>query len=463
MKPNVLLMIADDQRFNTIHALGNDQIITPNFDQLVHRGTSFTEAFIPGGSSGAVCMPSRAMLATGRYVTSWEDDGETIPDDQALLGEELQKGGYTAFGTGKWHNGTRSFARSFNEGGNIFFGGMWDHWNVPVNDFDPTGQYNHLKTFTQDPFSTHRTIQLPADRINIGKHSTDLFADTMIQAIKDHQDSTQPFFMYGAFMAPHDPRTMPDKYSAMYDPATIELPDNYLPQHPFEFDMRAQRDESLEAYPRKISAVKQHIADYYGMITHIDDRVGDIVKALEETGQLDNTLIVYVADHGISLGQHGLIGKQNLYDNSIRIPMILAGPNIPQDKRVAGKALLLDMMPTILDYVGLPIPDGVFGHSLLPQIQGKADGRDEVYLQFTDKIRGLVTKDYKLIEYRTVQGSHTQLFDRHVDPDEEYDLSHTAAAQPVIAQMRKRLRQLAAAQGDLDFSQGEEFWSRDER
>ncbi|WP_179394146.1 sulfatase-like hydrolase/transferase [Lacticaseibacillus absianus] len=463
MKHNVILMIADDQRFDTIHALGNPQIITPNFDRLVARGTSFTEAFIPGGSSGAVCMPSRAMLHTGRYVTSWDDDGDTIPDDQALLGEELARGGYATIGVGKWHNGTRSFARSFTDGGNIYFGGMWDHWNVPVNDFDPTGRYDHIRRFTQDAFSSKRITELPADRINLGTHSTDLFADTMIEKIQAYADSDQPFFMYGAFMAPHDPRVMPDKYSAMYDSATIDIPDNYLPQHPFEFDMRAQRDESLEAYPRPIAAVRQHIADYYAMITHIDDRVGDIVAALEATGQLDNTLIVYVADHGISLGQHGLMGKQNLYDNSIRIPMILAGPEIPADQRVAGKALLLDMMPTILDYAGLPVPDGVFGRSLLPQIQGQAGGRDEVYLQFTDKLRGLVTPDYKLIEYRTVQGSHTQLFDRHTDPNEEVDLSHTAAAQPIIAHLRQRLRALAAAQGDLDFYQGQKFWAREER
>ncbi|WP_125705925.1 sulfatase-like hydrolase/transferase [Lacticaseibacillus daqingensis] len=463
MKRNVILMIADDQRFNTIHALGNPEIITPNFDQLVARGTSFTEAFIPGGSSGAVCMPSRAMLHTGRYVTSWEDDGDTIPDDQALLGEELQKGGYTSIGVGKWHNGTRAFARSFNDGGNIFFGGMWDHWNVPVNDYDPTGKYDHFKRFVQDPFSSKRIIDLPADRINIGKHSTDLFADTMIEKIHEHAEDDQPFFMYGAFMAPHDPRTMPSKYSALYDPDTISVPDNYLPQHPFEFDMRAQRDESLEAYPRPIAAVKRHIADYYAMITHIDDRVGDIVAALEETGQLDNTLIVYVADHGISLGQHGLMGKQNLYDNSIRIPMILAGPDIPVNHRVAGKALLLDMMPTILDYVGLPKPDGMFGHSLLPQIHGENAGRDAVYLQFTDKIRGVVTPDYKLIEYRTVQGSHTQLFDRHTDPLEEVDLAKTEAAQPIVAELRHQLRVMAAAQGDLAFSQGQDFWAREEK
>ncbi|WP_225046881.1 sulfatase-like hydrolase/transferase [Lacticaseibacillus kribbianus] len=463
MKPNILLMIADDQRFNTIHALGNAQIITPNFDKLVHRGTSFTEAFIPGGSSGAVCMPSRAMLHTGRYVTSWEDCGDDLPDSQPLLGEELQKGGYSTFGTGKWHNGTRSFARSFNNAGNVYFGGMWDHWNVPVNDYDPTGKYDHVLNFTYDPFSTNTVWHLPADRINVGKHSTDLFADTLIDQIRAHQGATQPFFMYGAFMAPHDPRTMPDKYSAMYDPEQIELPDNYLPQHPFEFDIRGERDEQLEAYPRPISRVRQHLADYYAMITHIDDRVGDIVTALEETGQLDNTLIVYVADHGISLGQHGLMGKQNLYDNSIRIPMILAGPGIPKDHRVAGKALLLDMMPTLLEYAGLPVPDGVFGHSLLPQIAGQADGRDEVYLQFTDKIRGLVTPDYKLIEYRTKDGSHTQLFDRHLDPDEEVDLSYTAKAQPVIAAMRKRLREFAEVQGDLAFSQGQRFWAREEK
>jgi len=137
MKPNILLLFTDDQRFDTISALGSP-VQTPNLDRLVARGTTFTHAHIPGGTSGAVCMPSRAMLHTGRHLFHLDRCGQRIPDDHTLLGEHFQAQGYTCFGTGKWHNSRPAYARSFNTGAEIFFGGMADHWNVPAYDYDPS-------------------------------------------------------------------------------------------------------------------------------------------------------------------------------------------------------------------------------------------------------------------------------------------------------------------------------------
>lgn len=460
-KKNILFLLADDQRFDTIHALGNEEIQTPNLDKLVERGTSFTDAFIPGGTSGAVCMPSRAMLNTGKFLTELQDYGEHVPAEHPVLGECLQHAGYQTCGIGKWHNGTESYARAFTTGEDIFFGGMWDHWNVPVNDFDETGKYNKIKRFTQDPFSTHRTIDLPAEKIALGKHSTDLFADAIIDHIRELAHQEEPFYIYGSFLAPHDPRTMPEKFKHMYDPEKISIPENFLPEHPFEFDIRGERDETLEAYPRTTAAVRQHIADYYAMISHIDSRIGDIVQALEEEGILDDTLIVFSGDNGLSVGQHGLMGKQNLYDNSIRVPLILVGPGIPVDYRCSEKVLLMDMMPTMLDYAGAKIPEGIFAQDLMPLINGETGkGREEIYLMFTKKIRGLVNADYKLIEYRTADGNHTQLFDRKNDPKEMTNLFYQAEYQEVIEQMRTRLVQRAKETGDTEFPMGIEFWRR---
>jgi arylsulfatase A-like enzyme len=122
--PNIVFFFTDDQRFDTIHALGNEAIRTPNLDKLVARGTAFTHAHIPGGTSGAVCMPSRAMFHTGRTLSRIDGLGESIPDVHTTLGEALRKGGYRTFGTGQWHNGQASFNRSFSDGAEIFFGGM---------------------------------------------------------------------------------------------------------------------------------------------------------------------------------------------------------------------------------------------------------------------------------------------------------------------------------------------------
>lgn len=460
MKKNILLLIADDQRFDTIHALGNEQIKTPNLDYLVHQGTTFESAYIPGGSSGAVCMPSRSMINTSQGITMQDACGEYVRDDQPLLGEELKNHGYNTIEVGKWHNGTRGFARSFTDGAEIFFGGMWDHWNVPVNEFDETGAYGQrTKRFTHDPFSTNTTIDLPADHLTLGKHSTDLFSDALIEKIKEQAKSEAPFFMYGAFLAPHDPRTMPDEFKTMYKAEDIELPPNFEGEHAFDFDVKAQRDESLEAYPRPAKAVQQHIADYYAMISHIDARIGTIIDTLRETGQLSNTLIIFTGDNGISIGQHGLMGKQNLYENSIHVPLVMMGPGLPKNHRVCKQVLLMDIFPTIMDYLSLPVPETVMGQSMLSALNG-APGREEIYLQFTDKIRGLRTKNFKLIEYATQYGIHTQLFDMIQDPWEMTDLSEDPAYEEQLLAMRTRTMELAEETGDTTFDQGEIFWEK---
>ncbi|MBQ1945954.1 MAG: sulfatase-like hydrolase/transferase, partial [Clostridia bacterium] len=134
-RPNVLFLLTDDQRYGTIHALGNNEIKTPNIDKLVRRGTSFVNAHIPGGTASAVCMPSRAMINSGKTLFHLQECGRNIPEDQVTMGQCFLMNGYHAMESGKWHNGVGSFARSFDAGENIFFGGMWDHWNVPVNDF----------------------------------------------------------------------------------------------------------------------------------------------------------------------------------------------------------------------------------------------------------------------------------------------------------------------------------------
>ena len=153
-KPNIVFFFTDDQRFDTIAALGNREIKTPNMDRLVRRGTAFTQAHIPCGTSGAVCMPSRAMLHTGRTLFHLQDEGQEIPPEHITMGETLQRAGYAAFGTGKWHNGTASYARSFSHGGEIFFGGMYDHWNVPAHSFDPAGKYENRVPHCAAAFSS---------------------------------------------------------------------------------------------------------------------------------------------------------------------------------------------------------------------------------------------------------------------------------------------------------------------
>lgn len=220
-KPNIVFFFTDDQRFDTIHALGNTAIKTPNIDKLVARGTTFTHAHIPCGTSGAVCMPSRAMLHSGRGLFHIEKQGEQIPEEHTTLGETLGANGYRTFGTGKWHNGRPSFNRSFMDGDEIMFGGMADHWNVPVYHYDPSGKYDTKLPKCPNPMNTNREIFRSADHINSGVHSSEMVCNAGINFIKKQNDD-QPFFAYIAFLAPHDPRVMPERFKTMYDPAQIE-------------------------------------------------------------------------------------------------------------------------------------------------------------------------------------------------------------------------------------------------
>jgi len=211
---NILILLSDDQTFNTIHALGQQEIHTPNLDKLVNEGFSFTEAHVMGGHQGAVCVPSRVMLLTGRYVNRLPNDGSFIPDSLISLPETLQQYGYTSFHTGKWHSDKVSHNRIFKTGDNIFLGGMHfigDGGQVhpTVYHYDSTGNYPKELSWKSDTFSTK------------------LYADAAIHFLESSEAKQKPFICYVAFTSPHDPRTPPSKYESLYPTKNISLPANF--------------------------------------------------------------------------------------------------------------------------------------------------------------------------------------------------------------------------------------------
>ena len=198
-QPNILFLLTDDQSFNTINALGNKEVYTPNMDRLVNEGTAFTHAHIMGGNTGAICMPSRAMLMTSNFINKLDYSSKgAIADIEVTLPQALKNSGYETFGTGKWHNGAASFAKSFTDGENIFIGGMSNHLKVPVHDFDETGKYKKGDATTSSVFSSV------------------LFADAAVHKLESY-NKEKPFFMYVAFSSPHDPRMAPEEYAKNED------------------------------------------------------------------------------------------------------------------------------------------------------------------------------------------------------------------------------------------------------
>lgn len=460
-RPNVLFLLTDDQRYGTIHALGNEEIQTPNMDWLVHQGTSFTRAHIPGGTASAVCMPSRAMLNSGKTLFHLEESGRNIPTDHVTMGQCFLQNGYHSMEIGKWHNGVESFCRSFDDGDNIFFGGMWDHWNVPVNDFKTDGKYDKEIHFVPNFSASSDAIKVRAERITAGVHSTDLFSGSAIDYIKKY-DSDQPFFMYLSFLAPHDPRTMPEEFRNMYDPAKITLPPNFqeMPVVNCGWSNKG-RDENTEQYPRRPEAVRQHIADYYAMISHVDYRIGQILDALREKGMLEDTIIVFTGDNGLAVGQHGLMGKQNIYEHSVGVPLVLCGPGIPKNERREQLVYLLDIYPTLCDLCGMEIPGSVDGVSFAKMFtQPDYVTRPELYLAFQSRIRGVMDERYKLVEYRTEDLKLTQLFDLKTDPWEKNNFYDIPGYEAITERLRQKLFALRDEWEDEATIFGQQYWQQ---
>ncbi|MGM0494706.1 MAG: sulfatase-like hydrolase/transferase [Armatimonadota bacterium] len=414
-RPNILFFFTDDQRFDAVGALGNPEVITPNMDRLVEQGTTFTHATIQGSTRPAVCLPSRAMLMTGRGLYHAPDDC----GDFVTLPQHLQAHGYATFGTGKWHNQPSSYARSFSDGGKIFYGGMSNHLEVPVYDFHPGGDY-------------------PQEDRYIGKEfSSELFSDAAIDFIERY-DEAAPFMAYISYTAPHDPRMAPEEYEDLYDPARIEVPENFHPVHPFDNGEMVIRDEMLAPFPRTPEIVQEHIAAYYAMITHLDAHIGRVLESLEESGRAEDTIIVFAGDNGLAVGQHGLMGKQNLYDHSIRVPLVVSGPGIPEGERSDALCYLTDLFSTLCDVVDLPTPESVEGRSLAPILQGQTDvgGYESLFFAYMDCQRAIRDERWKLVEYFGEAERVTQLFDLAADPWETANL----ASAPEMDEQLMRLR-----------------------
>lgn len=445
-KPNIVIIFADDMRAKTIHALGNREIITPNLDQLVKNGISFPNTYNMGGHTGAVCVSSRAMLMTGQSIHRLGDTKTEIPDDHTLLGTIFQSQGYQTYGIGKWHNGIDSYVRSFKDGSEIMFGGMTSsQWNIPLNHFNPAGVYDQSYVPSEPK---NRDLPVIADHVYNGRHSAEIFADATVDFLRSEK-SKKPFFLYVAFTTPHDPRQMPKQYLDQYDLSNIALPANFMPQHPFDNGHMQGRDEKLLDFPRKPEEVKKEIRDYYATISHLDAQVGRIVKALKESGQYENTIIIFTADNGLAVGQHGLMGKQNLYEHTVGVPMIWSGKGIPKNKQSAAYCYLTDIYPTLCDILGVSKPATADGTSFLANLKNPSKAlHNKMFYAFRELQRAVRDGKYKLIEYNVKGKRTTQLFDLEKDPWEMENLASKEEFHPVVNRLRAELLQHKEVSGD---------------
>ncbi|HLU93972.1 MAG TPA: sulfatase-like hydrolase/transferase [Membranihabitans sp.] len=466
VKPNIVLILADDMTHEAIRATGNNVIHTPNLDRLVRGGTTFNHAYNMGGWNGAICVASRSMLISGRYlwrareIASQWNKKDTSALDQTW-GKLMEWAGYDTYMTGKWHvNVPADYV--FQTAKHIRPGMPADSWGkgggnkAVVNAIRSGGDvaasmpvgYNRPLSPDDDSWSPTDTLQ--GGYWEGGKHWSEVVRDDALEFIQTASSKSNPFFMYLAFNAPHDPRQAPRKYLEMYQIDDIPVPLNFLPEYPYKDDIGlgpALRDEALAPFPRTIYAVQKHRQEYYAIISHLDTQIGKILDALEESGKADNTYIFFTADHGLAVGHHGLIGKQNMYDHSLRVPLMVVGPGVPQGEVRQQRVYLQDIMATSLELGHVVKPDYVEFESFLDILKdSKAESaHSSIYGAYIDLQRMIRKGDYKLIVYPNI--NKIRLYNVKEDPHEMKDL---AGQGNYRGKVRELLNELIGLQAEME-------------
>jgi arylsulfatase A-like enzyme len=413
-KPNVLFLFADYQRADAIGAF-NPAVKTPNIDQIVERGFTFRNAYCLGANIGAVCTPSRNMLLSGRAYFRWAGTPEAMkatknfaPADGPNFAVAFKNAGYQTYHHGKRGNTAQKIQATFE-----------------------TNKY-------LDNDEAERRSGEP------GK----VIAEDAIAFLRERTTAkeSRPFFMYLAFANPHDPKVANAPYMAQYDRAKIPLPKNFRPQHPWNIGSNTVRDEMLAPWPRTPDEIRKHLHEYYAVMTCLDGYVGKILATLRELGLEKSTVIVWSADHGLTLGSHGMMGKQSVYDAAYKAPLIFAGPGIPHGRSDA-LCYLLDILPTAIDLAGAAGPKEIDGVSLRPVIEGKVKSvRDSLFLSYLDTQRAIRDERWKLILFPKI--AKRELFDLANDPDEMKNLAEEPAQAERIAALTAKLRDWQQRLGD---------------
>jgi len=402
-RPNILFIIADDQSPFDLKAYDpNSALQTPTLDKLAAGGLVFDGAYHMGSFSGAVCTPSRHMVMTGRTVWHLPNrNSKNFDPAKSSMAGIFNDAGYDTMRTCKRGNSYEGANAQFTvrhdatkRGGTVETGSAWHGQQV----------LNYLN-----------------DR----------------QASKD----SDPFLIYFGFSHPHDTRDGTPELLAKYgavnhkdrkslppaNPKQPALPCNYLPAHPFHHGHPGLRDEvSVSGVweKRDERTIRNELGREFACGENIDNQIDKVLKKLDEMGELDNTYIIYTADHGMAIGRHGLQGKQNLYEHTWRVPFIVKGPGI-KPGRVQGNIYLLDAIGTMCDLAGIDTPKTIEGKSFKPVLEGKQETvRDVlfgVYCGGTKPgMRCVRLGDWKLIKYDVMDGKvrETQLFNLKENPNE---------------------------------------------
>jgi len=440
--PNILWICTDQQKWNTIGALGNPYVKTPNLDRLVKEGVSFTSAFC----QAPFCTPSRASFMTGMYPSTLhatKNGAAEWPETAPLITKILKDAGYECGLAGKLHLSTamanRPEKRPLDDGYQTFHFSHSPYQGGNTNDY-----IRYWRERGVDVIKLKEELGYVPTQY----HQTTWCTDRAIDFIKERRE--WPWLFSLNIYDPHGPFDPPKEYVERYD--IDELPEPLFVESDID-EKSVFNNVVFQSTPKKYSSKenKERLAKYWAQIDLIDENIGRILKALEESGQLDNTLIIFMSDHGDMTGDHGLINKGcRFYESLVRVPLIFWYPSaIKTSLQCDALVELIDIVPTLLDIVGLPGNNRTQGQSLVPVLTGNTAQefhRDFVRSEYYDtqesienpKISNgtmLRTDDYKLVVYHGHKKG--ELFDLKNDPNEFHNLWDDAAFKDIKEKLLK--------------------------
>ena len=423
-RPNLLVIHTDQQSRWTIGAYGGTTISTPNIDRLAKEGALFTDFF----TNSALCTPSRGCLVTGRYPHShgaWTND-VPLNNNEITFAETLRKSGYITGYAGKWHlDGTPRPG--------------WVHPQRCFGFQDNRWMFNrgHWKKIESRGSDNPRVFYAGEAMGDEESYTTDWLKDRTIEFLQENCNS--PFCYMVSIPDPHAPFPVRSPYDTMFSPDEMPIPANFADANIADWAKNCQDQHYNLNDPERETKLRKQRALYCGMVKLIDDCVGKILNELERLDILDNTIVVFTSDHGDYLGQHGLFGKNMMYEDAYRIPMIIRYP----EKIKAGTVIdsifsTVDFQPTILGLMEAPLSNREQGHDGSTILAGKTipEWKNEAYLYRDKDIAGIVTKEYWFA--RHINGEKV-LFDRNRDPWELNNIAEPPSMSDIVEKLTAKL------------------------
>lgn len=429
-RPNFIIMMTDDQRWDAMSCAGNPVIRTPNMDRLAAEGIRFLNMFV----TNSLCAPSRATLLTGMYSHSHgviDNKRRPLPTDIPILSDYLRDAGYQVAFCGKSH--VRGALRDRH----------WDYY------FGYVGQGRYLNPVIREGVDGE-------DRLYRG-YMDDIVTGKAVQWIKNGRDKNRPFCLFLWFKAPHRSWIRARRHHDLFRTIAIPKPPTY--------------DEDLRGYPGKPPAFVEatnkigdfadvrsleFVKDYYATIVAVDENIGRVLKALEEEGISEDTCILHTGDNGFFLGEWRAFDKRFMHEPSIRVPLVVRYPRLVKPGSLCDRMVLnIDIAPTVLELAGLQVPSHMHGRSLVPLLKGEevAWRKDWLYEYFeypgphsVRKHRGVRTERWKLIHYYEV--NQLELYDLQNDPLERINLAYDPKYRAVVQRLLRRIDELRKETGD---------------